>query len=124
MCSRAVCVNFKAKSKIERKISLLAFPTDKEIFEAVGAKRAALDNLEINGGDDNDDNNVEIIEKPDRREVLAALFTFQRYISDIGDPFVHQLEAILASFGGRHVSRRLNPCGHPTLLIISLEIAL
>ena len=68
--------------------------TDKEIFEAVHAKHEALGNLEINGGD-----NDKIIEKPNRQEALAALLTLQRYISDIGDLFAHQLEAILASFG-------------------------
>ena len=38
--------------------------TDKEIVKAVCAKHAALDNLEINGGN-NDDNDIEIIKKPD-----------------------------------------------------------
>jgi len=71
--------------------------TDEEIIEAVHAKHEALEKLEINGGD-NDDNDIEVIEKPDRREALAASLTLQRYISDIGDPFAHQLEAILASF--------------------------
>ena len=71
--------------------------TDEEIFEVVHAKREALGNLKINGGD-NDDND-KIIEKPNCQEALAASLTLQRYISDIGDPFARQLEAILASFG-------------------------
>jgi len=72
--------------------------TDEEIIEAVHTKHEVLEKLEINGGN-NDDNDVEVIEKPDCREALAASLTLQRYISDIGDPFAHQLEAILASFG-------------------------
>jgi hypothetical protein len=71
--------------------------TDEEISAAVHAKREALQNLEINGGDDDDD--IEVIEKPNRREALAASLTLQRYISDISDPFARQLEVILASFG-------------------------
>jgi len=72
--------------------------TDEEIIEAVHAKHEALEKLKINGGD-NDDNDIEVIEKPDCQEALAASLTLQRYISDIGDPFACQLEAILASFG-------------------------
>jgi len=72
--------------------------TDEEIIEAVCMKHETLEKLEINRGD-NDDNDVEVIEKPDHRGTLAASLTLQRYISDIGDPFAHQLEAILASFG-------------------------
>ena len=74
--------------------------TDEEIFEAVRAKRTALDGSEINEGDDDNDD-AEIIKKQDRQEALAASLTLQRYVSDIGDPFARQLDAILASFG-RH----------------------
>ena len=38
--------------------------TNEDIFQAVHAKHEALQNLEINGGDDN--NNDVIIEKPNR----------------------------------------------------------
>ena len=60
--------------------------------------KSPLQNLEINGGDNSDDDDL-VIEKPNRREALAALLTLQGCISDIGDPFARQLEAILVSFG-------------------------
>ena len=67
--------------------------------------------MEINGGDDVDDD-VKVVEKPNRQEALTASFTLQRYLSDIGDPFARQLEAVLANFG-RHTrleeTRSLQP---------------
>ena len=77
MCSKLVCIN--------------------SIIEAVRTKHEAFEKLKINRGDNNN-NDIEVIEKPDCREALAASLTLQRYISDIGDLFAHQLEAILASF--------------------------
>ena len=87
-----------------------------DISEAVHAKHKALKNLEINEGDDSDDDNL-VIKKPNRREALAASLTLQQYISDIGDPFACELEAILASFGWQTRLRRLNPYGYPVVLL-------
>ena len=53
--------------------------------------------MEITGGDDNDDEEINVT--PSHRDALAASMTLQRYVADINDSFARKLEAILASFG-------------------------
>jgi len=54
--------------------------------------------MEMNGGDDVDEDSIEA--KPTRKEALTAAFTYtlQKYVADINKPFACKLEGILASF--------------------------
>ncbi|KAJ7654929.1 hypothetical protein B0H17DRAFT_1146566, partial [Mycena rosella] len=53
--------------------------TDEEIFEAVQNMRMCRQDMEINGGDDNqDDHSPE--PKPTRKEALHAMATLRRYL--------------------------------------------
>ena len=70
---------------------------EEDIFKSVRDKLAAEQMAEVNGGDDVDEDTVEM--KPTRKEALTAAFTLQKYVADINEPFARKLEAILASFG-------------------------
>lgn len=76
---------------------LVGMVTEKEIFESVQDVLAAEQLMEVNGGDDVDDEKTRV--KPMRKEALTAAFTLQKYIADINEPFARKLEDILASFG-------------------------
>ena len=69
---------------------------EEDIFKSVQDKLAAEQMAEVNGGDDVDEDTVEM--KPTRKEALTAAFTLQKYVADINEPFACKLEAILASF--------------------------
>ena len=57
------------------------------------------ENIEINGGDDVDDNSDGPVEPyPTRREVLKAVSTIRKYTNDLNDPFAWKIEALLGSF--------------------------
>ena len=71
--------------------------SDKEIYQAVMDAIEARDNIDINGGDDVDfDGLPEPL--PTRRDVLKAVSTINKYISDLNDPFARKMEIILGSF--------------------------
>ena len=53
--------------------------------------------MEINGGDDVDDD-VPPEPHPTRRDVLKAASTINKYIEDSNDPLAQKMEAILVSF--------------------------
>jgi len=59
--------------------------------------REAEQMMEVNGGDNVDEDSIEA--KPTRKDALTAAFTLQKYVADINEPFAHKLEGILASFG-------------------------
>jgi len=56
----------------------------------------STENLEINGGDDVDD---ELIEpRPTRHDVLKAVSTIKKYIDELDDPVSRKMEEILGPF--------------------------
>jgi len=55
------------------------------------------ENIEINGGDDVDED-ILIGPRPTRRDVLKAASTIGRYIDDLNDPLARKIEALLGSF--------------------------
>ncbi|KAF9489837.1 hypothetical protein BDN71DRAFT_1401004, partial [Pleurotus eryngii] len=71
--------------------------SEEEIFEAVQEMQAAVVMMEINDGNDSD--NEEVVEKPSCKEALTAALTLRNYIADINDLFACKLEALLGSFG-------------------------
>ncbi|KAF8149040.1 hypothetical protein B0H34DRAFT_667879 [Crassisporium funariophilum] len=79
------------------KSHVLTETSDIEIFQAVIDAIEERENIEINGGDDADDN-LPIEPRPTRREVLKAVLTIGRYIEDMNDPIARKVEAILGSF--------------------------
>ena len=86
--------------------------SDEEIFESVRERRRGEEMMEINGGDDT---NEEIIDMPSHRDALAASLTLQRYVADLDDPCARKLEAILAGFG-RQVRLQESRDMKPTLI--------
>ncbi|KAF8499432.1 hypothetical protein BU17DRAFT_53259 [Hysterangium stoloniferum] len=71
--------------------------SDKEIYQCVIDSIVAHENIEINGGDDVDED-IPIEPHPTRRDVLKAVSTINRYIDDRNDPITRKFEAILGSF--------------------------
>jgi len=63
------------------------------VFDSI----SALENIEINGGDDVDDDGP-VEPCPTRREVLKAVSTIGKYTNDLNDPFSRKIEALLGSF--------------------------
>ena len=73
--------------------------TDQEIYEAVMSAVKACDNMEINGGDDVDEECLATIDPaPTHKDVLWATSVIKQYIDDINNPVACQLEALLGSF--------------------------
>jgi hypothetical protein len=71
--------------------------SDAEIYQAVMDAIDPCKNIEINGGDDdNDDTLAEPHRK--RSDVLKAVSTIGRYIEDMNDPIARKVEALLESF--------------------------
>jgi hypothetical protein len=73
--------------------------SEEEIFKSVQDMLEAKQMMEVNGGDDVDEDIQVVQGKPTRKEALTAAFTLQQYIADINEPFARKLECILASFG-------------------------
>lgn len=75
--------------------------TDGDIFEAVMKARHAREMMEINGGDDVDEDgcndDVELV--PTVKEVLAASSIVQSFVSNVDEPFARQLEVLLGKLG-------------------------
>jgi hypothetical protein len=71
--------------------------TEEDIYEAVMKASAAREMMEVNGGDDDDD--VEVEPLPSLREVLQAASTVQRLTETLNEPFARQLEALLNKLG-------------------------
>jgi hypothetical protein len=71
--------------------------SDSEIYRSVIDAVHARENMEINGGDDVDDD-IPPEPQPTRREVLKAVSTIGRYICGSNDPTSRRMEALLALF--------------------------
>ncbi|KDR83316.1 hypothetical protein GALMADRAFT_56230 [Galerina marginata CBS 339.88] len=73
--------------------------SDQEIYEAVMAAIKVRENIDINGGDDiEDDSHSHIDPRPTYRDVLRAVSTICRYIEDLNDPIAWKMEALFMSF--------------------------
>ncbi|KAF8885570.1 hypothetical protein CPB84DRAFT_1685422, partial [Gymnopilus junonius] len=70
---------------------------DTEIYEAVIDAIKARENLEINGGDDVDED-FPVESRPIRWDVLHAVSTIGKYVEDMDAPLARNIEAILSSF--------------------------
>jgi hypothetical protein len=70
---------------------------EEKIFRSVQDMAVAEQMMEVNGGDDIDEETVQV--KPTRKEALTAAFTLQKYYADINEPFARKLEDSLASYG-------------------------
>ncbi|KAF8218560.1 hypothetical protein L208DRAFT_1350238, partial [Tricholoma matsutake] len=71
--------------------------SNEEIFQSIMDMCKAEQMMEMNGGNDVNDDVVN--KKPTRKDALTATFTLRSYIADMNDPFACKLESILASFG-------------------------
>ena len=76
---------------------ILTEASDIEIYQAVIDAVDACENMEINGGDDVD-NNIPLEPCPNQHDVLKAVSTINRYIDDQNDPISRKIEALLQSF--------------------------
>jgi len=70
--------------------------SDEEIFESVCECQQGEEMMEINGGDNT---NEEIIDMPSHWDALAASLILQWYVADLNDPCACKLKDILAGFG-------------------------
>lgn len=75
---------------------ILTEASDKEIYQAVIDSIAARENIEINGGDDVDED-IPIEPRPTCRNVLKAVSTINSYINDMNNPVARKFETILSS---------------------------
>jgi len=76
---------------------VLTETSDTEIYQAVIDAINAHENMEINGGDNVDDN-ICLKPYPNRRDILKAVSTIGRYIEDLNEPIAHRMEALLGPF--------------------------
>ena len=76
---------------------VLTETSDEEIYQAVIDSISTRENIEINGGDDVDDDGP-VEPYPTRHEVLKAVSTIGKYTNDLNDPFAQKIEALLGSF--------------------------
>jgi hypothetical protein len=77
---------------------VLTDTSDEEIYQAVIDSISACKNIEINGGDDVNEDDIPIEPRPTGHEVLKAVSTITRYIKDLNSPIARTLEANLGSF--------------------------
>jgi hypothetical protein len=61
----------------------------------------ARENIDINGGDDVDDD-TPAEPRPTRREVLKALSTISKCTEDSNDPIARKLDTLLGAFNRQH----------------------
>jgi hypothetical protein len=71
--------------------------SDREIYQAVMDAIDARENVEINGGDDVD-NDIPLEPRPTGRDLLKAVSTIGRYVDDLNEPIARKMEAVLGSF--------------------------
>jgi hypothetical protein len=65
--------------------------SDREIYQAVMDAIEARENIDINGGDDEDCVPTDPEPRPTHRDVLKAVSTIRRYIEDLDDPIASDL---------------------------------
>ncbi|KAK0185475.1 hypothetical protein F5146DRAFT_937633 [Armillaria mellea] len=71
--------------------------TDQDIFDAVITAQKQAEEVETYDADADVDECIDV--PPSCKEALDAVSTLQKYVCSMDDPFVHQLEGVLASFG-------------------------
>jgi DDE superfamily endonuclease len=71
--------------------------SDCEIYQAVMDAINARENVEINGGDDVD-NDIPLEPRPTRRDVLKAVSTIITYVGDLNELIARKIETVLGSF--------------------------
>jgi hypothetical protein len=71
--------------------------SDKEIYCAVMDSIKACENIDINGGDDVDDDSP-MKPHPTCCDVLKVLSTIGKCIEDSNDPVAHKLDILLGTF--------------------------
>lgn len=76
---------------------ILTETSDVEIYQAVIDAIEARENIEMNGGDDID-NDISLEPRPTYHDVLEAASTIRRYVGDMNDPIARKMEALLGSF--------------------------
>ena len=79
------------------KSHILTETSDKEIYQAVIDSISTCENIEINGGDDVDDDGP-VEPHPTRHEVLKAVSTIGKYTNNLNDPFSWKIKALLGLF--------------------------
>jgi DDE superfamily endonuclease len=73
--------------------------TVEDIYAAVSAARLAQENSDATGGDNDQDDDADIVARPSRREALAAVSTLQKFTATLNDDFSRKLDTVLACFG-------------------------
>ena len=76
---------------------ILTETSDKEIYHAVMDSIKARENIDINGGDNVDDDSP-MEPHPTRREVLRALSTISKCIEASNDPIARKLDTLMGTF--------------------------
>ncbi|KAH9961394.1 hypothetical protein BGW80DRAFT_1181642 [Lactifluus volemus] len=71
--------------------------SDCEIYQAVMDAINTRENVEINGGDDVD-NDIPLEPRPTRHDVLKAVSTIITYVGDLNEPIARKIETVLGSF--------------------------
>ena len=77
---------------------VLTGTSDEDIYQAVIDSIAARENIEINGGDNVNEDDIPIEPRPTRRDILKAASTINRYLDDLNNPIARKLEGLLGSF--------------------------
>jgi hypothetical protein len=68
------------------------------IYQAVMDSIMAHENVEINSGDDVNEDDMHIKPCPTWHDILKAVSTISRYAEDLNYPIAHKFEALLGSF--------------------------
>ena len=109
-------MDIKALLNPEGESHILMEMFDREIYQVVMDAIEACENIDINGGDDIELEDVptDLDLHPNHHEVLKAVSTIQRYIEGLNDPIARKMEGLLASFnmkirldGTRHMKNTL-----------------
>ena len=76
---------------------LIDLTTDEELKEAALSRRANEQDMDINGGDNGNEESISLV--PTRRDALAAASTLRLFVHHNEGEFSRKLEVLLASFG-------------------------
>ena len=91
------CMDIESLLNPAGESQVLMETSDHEIYQTVMDAIDACENIEINGGDDID-NDIPLEPRPTRRDVLKAISTIGRYVDDLNEPIARKMEAVLESF--------------------------
>ena len=109
------CLNLEDLLNPEPEKQVVEHATDESIYHVVVVGHLAEKNMDLVGGADDKDNDVEILPHPSRKEALAAAATLENYISVLEKPYAQKLEGLLASFG-------LQTCFEQTQTMVTTQI--